>query len=250
MTLLSGNESRSGSADEADGKADGKEGNDGQPGVLGVDPLVDRQLDSVWRRSTVDAKLDRLAEAVELFRSEAPRLTRWGEHLAGVLVGGGRLLVAGNGGSAAEAQHLSAELVGKLHDDRPAYSAIALTAETSSLTAIGNDYGYERVFARQVQAHGRRGDVLVLLSTSGRSKNLMAAAEAARELGVTCWAMTGPLPNPLGMCCDDVLAIPCDSQTAQELHLVAVHVLCEQIEAALPATEIRAGRRVGRGARR
>jgi D-sedoheptulose 7-phosphate isomerase len=243
MTLLSGNDSRSGSADEADGK-------DGKPGVLGVDPLVDRQLDSVWRRSTVDAKLDRLAEAVELFRAEAPRLARWGEHLAEVLVGGGRLLVAGNGGSAAEAQHLSAELVGKLHDDRPAYSAIALSAETSSLTAIGNDYGYEQVFARQVQAHGRPGDVLVLLSTSGRSKNLIAAARAARELAVASWAMTGPLPNPLGMCCDDVLAVPCDPQTAQELHLVAVHVLCEQIEAALPATEIRAGRRVGRGVRR
>jgi D-sedoheptulose 7-phosphate isomerase len=252
MTLLSGNESRSGSVTDADGKGgrDGRDGKDGQRGVLGVDPLVDQQLDTMWRRSTVDAKLDRLAEAVELFRAEAPRLIRWGEHLAEVLVSGGRLLVAGNGGSAAEAQHLSAELVGKLHDDRPAYSAIALTAETSSLTAIGNDYGFERVFARQVQAHGRPGDVLLLMSTSGRSKNLLAAAEAARELEITSWAMTGPLPNPLGMRCDDALAIPCDPQTAQELHLVAVHVVCEQIEAALPATEIRAGRRVGRGARR
>jgi D-sedoheptulose 7-phosphate isomerase len=243
MTLLSGNESRSGSADGADAGG-------GKPGVLGFDPLVDRQLDTVWRRSTVDAKLDRLTEAVELFRAEAPRLARWGEHLAEVLVSGGRLLVAGNGGSAAEAQHLAAELVGKLRDDRPAYSAIALTAETSSLTAIGNDYGFEQVFARQVQAHGRPGDVLILLSTSGRSKNLLAAAEAARRLGVTSWAMTGPLPNPLAMCCDDVLAIPCDTQTTQELHLVAVHAVCEQIEAALPATEIRAGRRVPRGVRR
>jgi D-sedoheptulose 7-phosphate isomerase len=243
MTLLSGNESRSGSADSADAQ-------DGKPGVLGFDPLVDRQLDTAWRRSTVDAKLDRLAEAVELFRAEGPRLTRWGEHLAEVLVAGGRLLVAGNGGSAAEAQHLAAELVGKLHDDRPAYSAIALTAETSSLTAIGNDYGYERVFARQVEAHGRAGDVLILISSSGRSKNLIAAAETARGLGITSWAMTGPLPNPLGMCCDDVLAIPCDPQTAQELHLVAVHTVCEQIEAALPSTEIRVGRRTGRGVRR
>jgi D-sedoheptulose 7-phosphate isomerase len=210
-------------------------------GDLDLDPQVERQLDTVWRRSAVDAKLDRLAEAIELFRAETPRLSRWGEHLARVLVGGGRLLVAGNGGSAAEAQHLSAELVGKLRDDRPAYSAIALNAETSSLTAIGNDYGFERVFARQVQAHGRPGDVLVLLSTSGRSKNLMAAAEVARQHGLTSWAMTGPLPNPLGMCCDDVLAVPADPQTAQELHLVAVHVLCEQVEAALPAAEAGAG---------
>ncbi len=214
MTLVSGNE---------------------RAGDLDLDPQVERQLDTVWRRSAVDTKLDRLAEAIELFRS------RWGENLARVLVSGGRLLVAGNGGSAAEAQHLSAELVGKLRDDRPAYSAIALNAETSSLTAIGNDFGFERVFARQVEAHGRPGDVLILLSTSGRSKNLMAAAEVARERGLTSWAMTGPLPNPLGMCCDDVLAVPADPQTAQELHLVAVHVLCEQVEAALPAAGAGAG---------
>jgi D-sedoheptulose 7-phosphate isomerase len=186
--------------------------------LLPLDPRIERQLDSLWRRSTVDAKLDRLSEAVELFRAEAPRLARWGEHLAGVLARGGRLLVAGNGGSAAEAQHLAAELVGKLHRDRPAYSAIALHAETSSLTAIGNDYGFEQVFARQVQAHGRAG-------------------EAARDLEITSWAMTGPLPNPLGMCCDDVLAVPADQQTSQELHLVAAHVLCEQVEAALPTVE-------------
>ncbi|SRR6266487_3631982 len=220
MTLVSGNE---------------------RAGDLDLDPQVERQLDTVWRRSAVDTKLDRLAEAIELFRAETPRLSRWGENLARVLVSGGRLLVAGNGGSAAEAQHLSAELVGKLRDDRPAYSAIALNAETSSLTAIGNDFGFERVFARQVEAHGRPGDVLILLSTSGRSKNLMAAAEVARERGLTSWAMTGPLPNPLGMCCDDVLAVPADPQTAQELHLVAVHVLCEQVEAALPAAGAGAG---------
>jgi D-sedoheptulose 7-phosphate isomerase len=211
----------------------GDEAAEDGPAALGVDPQVDRQLDTVWRRSYVDAKLTRLAEAIHLFRAEAPRLTCWGEHLAKVLAGGGRLLVAGNGGSAAQAQHLSAELVGKLRDDRPAYSAIALHAETSSITAIGNDYGFEQVFARQVQAHGRNGDVVMLMSTSGRSRNLVAAAEAARELGITCWAMTGPLPNPLAMCVDDVLAVPGDPQTAQELHLVGVHVLCEQVEAAL-----------------
>lgn len=203
--------------------------------------LPGRQVDSLLRRSTMDAKLDRLAEAVELLRTEAPRLARWGEHLADVLVGGGRLLVAGNGGSAAAAQHLTAELVGKLREDRPAYSAIALHAETSSVTAISNDYGFEQVFARQVQAHGRRGDVLLLLSTSGRSQNLMAAAVAGRDRGITTWAMTGPLPNPLGMCCDDVLAVPADQQTSQELHLVVVHVLGEQIEAALPGAQPRTG---------
>jgi D-sedoheptulose 7-phosphate isomerase len=161
------------------------------------------------------------------------------------------VLVASNGGSAAEAQHLAAELVGKLRDDRPAYSAIALHAESSSLTAISNDYGYERGFARQVEAHGRPGDVLVLLSTSGRSPNLLAAADAARERELTAWALTGRLPNPLAMRCDDVLALPTDPQTVQELHLVAVHVLCEQVEAALPAAHVRVGRPQQRaGARR
>jgi D-sedoheptulose 7-phosphate isomerase len=180
-----------------------------------------------------DAHLDRLAEAIQGFRAEAGRLSRWGERLARVLTGGGRLLVAGNGGSAAEAQHLAAELVGKLGSDRQALSAIALHAETSSLTAIGNDYGYDRVFARQVEAHGRAGDVLLLLSTSGRSRNLLAAAETARKLDITCWAMTGPLPNPLARRCDDVLAVKAGSQTAQELHLVAAHMLAELVEAAL-----------------
>jgi D-sedoheptulose 7-phosphate isomerase len=195
----------------------------------------DLNLGTVWRRSAVDAHLDRLAEAIELFRVETPRLIRWGEHLARVLVCGGRLLVAGNGGSAAEAQHLSSELVGKMRDDRQALSAIALHAESSSLTAIGNDYGYERVFARQVEAHGRPGDVLILLSTSGRSANLIAAAEAARAREMVSWALTGPLPNPLAMRCDDVLAVPADAPTVQELHLVAVHALCSQVDAALPA---------------
>jgi D-sedoheptulose 7-phosphate isomerase len=195
----------------------------------------DLGLDGIWRRSAAEAHLDQLAKAIELMRAETPRLIRWGEHLARVLVGGGRLLVAGNGGSAAEAQHLTAELVGKMRDDRMALSALALSAETSSVTAIGNDYGYERVFARQVEAHGRRGDVLVLLSTSGRSPNLLAAADAARQRGLTSWGLTGPLPNPLAMRCDDVLAVPADSPTVQELHLVAVHVLCAPVDAARPA---------------
>jgi D-sedoheptulose 7-phosphate isomerase len=253
MTLLSENESRGDTADdgrESPGSRSGPPLVAAPDGTLPVDSEVDRQLETVWRWSVVEAKLDRLTEAMDMFRAEAPRLGRWAEHLAGVLVGGGRLLVAGNGGSAAEAQHLSAELVGKLRDDRPAYSAIALHAETSSVTAIGNDYGFEQVFARQVQAHGRPGDVLMLMSTSGRSRNLVAAAEAAREREVTSWAMTGRMPNPLGMCCDDVLAVAADPQTIQELHLVAVHALCEQMEAALPAGAGRADRYRGNGVRR
>ena len=144
--------------------------------------------------------------------------------------------MAGNGGSAAEAQHLTAELVGKLRHDRMPLSAIALHADTSSLTAIGNDYGYGEVFARQVRAHGRPGDVLLLMSTSGRSPNLLAAAGAGSENGLRTWAFTGPAPNPLARMCDRVLAVPSgESQVVQELHLVATHLLCEYVDVALAA---------------
>src|SRR4051794_30657857 len=121
----------------------------------------------------------------------------WGARLAGVLENGGRFLAAGNGGSAAQAQHLTAELVGRYRCDRAPYSAVCLSAETSSLTAICNDYPAEELFARQVQAHGRPGDVLLLLSTSGRSPNLVEAAQRGRSAGLTVWSMTGPRPNPL-----------------------------------------------------
>jgi D-sedoheptulose 7-phosphate isomerase len=185
--------------------------------------------------SRLDAHLAGLAAALLPYREVAAKLSRWGGELARTLDGGGRLLVAGNGGSAAEAQHLAAELVGKLRDDRRPLSAIALNAETSSLTAIGNDYGFEEVFARQVRAHGRPDDVLLLLTTSGRSANLIAAARAGREVGLRCWAMTGPAPNPLAGVCADVLAVPSPHpQVVQELHLVSAHVLCEYVEEALP----------------
>ena len=134
-----------------------------------------------------------LRRALTDLERQAALVDRWGAELARVLGAGGRLLAAGNGGSAGEAQHLTAELVGRFETpDRRPLSAIALCAETSSLTAIGNDFGFEHAFARQVTAHGRRGDVLVLLTTSGRSRNLVHAAEAAHAAGVRVWAMTGP----------------------------------------------------------
>lgn len=179
-----------------------------------------------------------LQEALDALRRDGlERITHWGTQLAAVLGAGGRLLAAGNGGSAAQAQHLTAELVGRYRQERAAYSAIALHAETSSVTAIGNDYGFEHVFARQVAAHGRDGDVLVLLSTSGRSTNLLSAAMTARASGVRVWALTGAAPNPLAEAADDALCIAADSTaTVQEAHLVAVHLLCESFDAALVPT--------------
>lgn len=166
------------------------------------------------------------------------RLDAWGRQLAGVLSAGGRLLACGNGGSAAEAQHLTAELVGRYQADRRPFSAIALHAETSSTTAIGNDYGPDEVFARQVRAHGRPGDVLVLLSTSGSSGNVLAAAKAGRECGLVSWGLTGPAPNPLAALCDDAVTVDAPTAAAvQEAHLVAVHLLCAAVDRALGVPE-------------
>jgi phosphoheptose isomerase len=130
-------------------------------------------------RGVLGAHVDRLAAALPVLRAAAPTLGSWGTDLAGRLLTGSRLLAAGNGGSAAEAQHLTAELVGRFDGERCPLAAIALHADTSSVTAIGNDYGYEQVYARQVRAHARPGDVVVLFSTSGASPNLLAAATAA-----------------------------------------------------------------------
>jgi D-sedoheptulose 7-phosphate isomerase len=186
--------------------------------------------------SPLDSHLRALAEALEPFRASAGLLARWGEQLAWHLGQGGRVLVAGNGGSAAEAQHLAAELVGRLREERIPLSAIALTPESCAVTAISNDYGYDEVFARQVRAHGRPDDVLIVMSTSGRSPNLVRAAEAAREIGMRTWAMVGAGASPLQSVCDEALCCPSgDSQVVQELHLVSVHVLCEYIDQELPA---------------
>jgi D-sedoheptulose 7-phosphate isomerase len=175
--------------------------------------------------------LDALASSLEALYDETPRLSRWGRKLAEVLLGGGRLLAVGNGGSACQAQHLTSELVGRYRDDRPPFSGIALCTEVSALTAIGNDYGIEHLFARQVRGHGRPGDVLVALSTSGRSANVLAAVEAADDVGMTTWALTGPVGNPLADTVDDALCIGSPhTATVQECHLVAIHLLCAAFE--------------------
>ena len=179
-----------------------------------------------------------LMAALTSVDAQVETLDRWGRLLADVLCGAarGRLLAAGNGGSAAQAQHLTAELVGRYRADRPPFSAICLSAETSSLTAIANDYPADELFARQVEAHGRDGDVLVLLSTSGRSPNAVAAARRARECGITVLALTGPAPNPLAAAADDAVCIDSPwTATVQECHLVALHLVCAAFDEAVLA---------------
>ena len=167
-----------------------------------------------------------IGPTLEALEREAPRIARWAAQLARRLEAGARLLVAGNGGSAAEAQHLSAEFVGRFREDRRPYAAIALHCDSSAVTAIGNDYGFDEVFARQVHAHAHPGDVVLLLSTSGASANLLRAARAAAEVGAISWALTGPAPNPLASACDDAIALPGAAASVQEAELVAVHALC------------------------
>jgi D-sedoheptulose 7-phosphate isomerase len=186
----------------------------------------------------IDEHFGDLARAVDRIGPTAPKLRNWGHHLADVLSGGGRLLACGNGGSAAEAQHLTAELVGRFRDERTPLSAIALHADTSALTAITNDYGEDEMFARGVRAHGRPTDVLVALSTSGTSRNVLNAVKAANEIGVTSWALTGSAPNPLAAMCDDAICVEAGSTaTVQEIHLLLVHGLCMAVDEVLVPME-------------
>ncbi|WP_461173731.1 SIS domain-containing protein [Arthrobacter sp. Z1-9] len=191
------------------------------PGASFVDP------DSV---DAVRIHLDNVIPALDSLRNQSGRLAAWGVELAQRLLRGQRLLAAGNGGSAAEAQHLTAELVGRFDGERVPFSAISLHAESSAVTAIANDYGYDDVFARQVRAHGRSGDVLILLSTSGKSPNLLRAAEVASRLNVTTWALTGAGPNPLADACDQAVMIDALNANAQEGHLIALHAVCRAFD--------------------
>jgi D-sedoheptulose 7-phosphate isomerase len=150
------------------------------------------------------------------------------------LLAGGKLLVCGNGGSAADAQHWAGELVSRFNYDRPGLAAIALTTDTSILTAIGNDYGYERSFSRQVEALGRAGDVLFALSTSGRSPNILAALRAAKERGIVTVGFTGAGGGDMPAICDIVIRVPSDSTPRiQEGHEVLGHAICGMVEAAI-----------------
>jgi D-sedoheptulose 7-phosphate isomerase len=158
------------------------------------------------------------------------------EVIANALRAGNKLLIAGNGGSAADAQHIAAEIVGRYKKDRPAFAAIALTTDTSALTAISNDYGFEQVFARQVEGLGKRGDVLLVLSTSGRSANILSCLKTARSQGLVTVGFTGAKGSALGASCDHLLVAPSeDTAVIQQIHLAFAHGICDAIEQALTA---------------
>jgi D-sedoheptulose 7-phosphate isomerase len=183
--------------------------------------------------SDIETYLKRSA-AVAASLAERPGVAaveRAAELVADALAGGGQVLFCGNGGSAADAQHLAAELVGRLQLERPAYRAVALTTDTSVLTAVGNDYGYADVFARQVEGLGRAGDVLVAISTSGRSENVLRAAASASARGMQVVAFLGPADSPLDEGAD--LALHVDGDVAglvQQGHITIGHAICGWVE--------------------
>lgn len=154
------------------------------------------------------------------------------------LAADGQLLIAGNGGSAADAQHIAAELTGRFLRDRQPLRALALHCNTSALTAIGNDYGFDRVFARELTAHARQGDVLLAISTSGSSPNILRAIEAARQFKVTVIGLTGESGGQMRATCDLCICVPSKSTARiQEMHIIIGHAMCEVLEERLTGHE-------------
>jgi D-sedoheptulose 7-phosphate isomerase len=186
------------------------------------------------RQEAVVAHFRRSQQAVERVTTDGQfvaAIVAIAERIAGSLKNGGKLLLAGNGGSAADAQHMAAEFVGRFINDRTPLAAIALTTDTSALTAIGNDYGFEHVFDRPVRALGKKGDVFIGISTSGRSPNIVAALKAARELGLINIGFTRHAQTPMHVLCDLVLAVPSDETALiQQIHITAAHAICHLVE--------------------
>lgn len=194
---------------------------------------MDRVLKSSESLNVTFVIDDHLACAAAL-RGLAVEIARAAGLVTEVLAAGGKVLLCGNGGSAADAQHIAGELVGRFLKERKPLPALALHANTSVLTAIGNDYGFEEAFARQVAALGRPGDVLVAISTSGSSQNVLRAAEAAREKDMKVIGLTGAGGGNLKELCDLCLCVPSPSTPRiQEMHVLIGHIICQLVEDAL-----------------
>ena len=202
--------------------------------------LVQRVSSESDRRSEIESiltqRLDILAKALPTLSQQSPTLEAIASLLCDTLRSGHKVLVAGNGGSAAEAQHFAAELVGRFLRERAPYAAIALTTDSSILTAIANDYSYEDIFARQVEGLGRPGDVLIVYSTSGESRNLVRAAEQARAQGIAVISVTGPRHNTLERLSLHCVRAPAgETPIVQEIHMMVTHLLCGLVEKELSA---------------
>jgi len=170
-------------------------------------------------------------QALDLLPPLVPAIEACAQKMATVFAAGGKLLICGNGGSAADAQHLASELTGRFERDRPGFPAFALTTDSSALTAIGNDYGFERLFARQVESVAAPGDLLITISTSGNSSNLLAAVAAAQVKGLHTVALSGRDGGPLAQTVDVSINVAAGrTSRIQEMHLLILHLLCELLE--------------------
>lgn len=181
----------------------------------------------------VEQRMANHAAVLAATKALAPDIERAGILIRDALAGGHKILFCGNGGSAADSQHLAAEIVGRFQKERPSLPALALTVDTSVLTAVANDYGYDTVFSRQVEGLGNDGDVLVGISTSGNSKNVIAAIEAARKKQMKVIGFTGIGGGKMADLCDVCLAVPSRvTARTQEMHIMMGHILCEIAEEA------------------
>jgi D-sedoheptulose 7-phosphate isomerase len=191
--------------------------------------LADKEVDVALNNYLNSAK--KTIESLVTNKALRTNLKNSVDLCVGSLKLGGKIMLMGNGGSAADAQHIAGELVSRFMFDRPGLSSIALTTDTSILTAVGNDYGYKEVFARQVSALGRKGDILIGYSTSGTSSNILAGFDAAKKIGVSCIGFTGMKAGKMEDLCDEILKVPSVSTPhIQECHIILGHALCAMIE--------------------
>ena len=212
----------SGSPGTTHGVTMGDRGDTRKKSASGPTPARDAVRNSLMELSRLAAALsDELGEPVE----------RAGRLIVESMRSGGKLLACGNGGSAADAQHFVAELLGRMGPERRSLPAVTLSVDPSAVTAIGNDYGYDRVFARQLEGLGREGDVLLAISTSGRSRNVLEAIRTAHAGGMRVIALSGKSGDPLLEKCDVCIHIAAEStQRVQELHMAVLHAICERVD--------------------
>lgn len=179
----------------------------------------------------ISEQFNELSEQLQELKTMAPQIAKIANACIDALQNGHKVIWCGNGGSAAQSQHLAAELVGRYKINRPAMNSISLTVDTSNLTAIGNDYGYDIVFSRQLEGVGQKGDVLIGLSTSGNSKNVVLAVEQAKKMGITTVALTGAKGGMMKEMADYSLCVPAvTSAHIQEMHIATGHLICDLIE--------------------
>ena len=192
-------------------------------------------VDNNYEDSVSDLLRTSLREHLEtiqfLLDSKLPEIAQAGHLICNTLLAGNKILLCGNGGSAADAQHLAAELVGRYEQERRSFPAIALTTDTSALTALSNDYGYDEVFARQVQGLAVAGDLLIAISTSGKSPNVIKAVEKSLAIGCKVIALTGGSAQPLASMCDLAIVVPSTrTSRVQEAHITIGHLWCEMVD--------------------